>query len=189
VVTTTTTTTTTSTTSTTLLDGCGFEPLAGCRVAGKSSLVLKDLPKNSKDQLTWKWARGPATGVDAFGDPLTTTDYAVCLYDARGLLAVAAAPAARLCAGAPCWSANRDGFRYLDRDRGLDGLTQVKLASERGDDATVLVAGKGPNLPEPGLPLELPVVVQLVADNGTCFESSYTGARRNDEKTFTAAFD
>jgi 6-phosphogluconolactonase (cycloisomerase 2 family) len=193
-----TTTTTTTSTTTTTLNGCALEPLAGCfspgsdrsRVSLKdlTSLLLKDQRNDGKDQLVWKWA-GLGIDVAQFGDPLTATDYTFCLYDDQGLLLSAAAPAGRLCDGKPCWTARRDGFRYRDRDKGLDGLAEVTLAAEDDGHARITVVGRGPNLGLPSLPLaDDTFVAQLVAGNGACFEGQLQ-AFRNDGKVVEAVFD
>src|SRR5262245_14418426 len=187
-----TTTTTTTSTTTTTVAGCGPEPLAGCRSAtgGKTGLLIKDLSNDGKDQIVVKWDRVPATAVADFGDPLTTTDYTFCLYDREGaLLLSAAAPAGRLCDGKPCWSAIRDGFRYRDRQKGLDGLTQVQLDADRNGDAKLTVTGKGPNLSLPALPLpDGQLVSQLVARDGLCVDALLQ-AVRNDSTVVEAVIN
>src|SRR5262245_14433099 len=187
-----TTTTTTTSTTTTTAAGCGLEPLAGCRPAtgGKTGLRIKDLANDGKDQLVVKWERVPATDVADFGDPLTVTDYTVCLYDREGgLLLSAAAPAGRLCDGKPCWSAVRNGFRYRDQQKGLHGLTQVKLDADRDGNAKLTVTGKGPNLPLPTPPLpDGQLLSQLVARDGLCVDVPLSTIR-NDGTVVEAVID
>jgi hypothetical protein len=60
-------------------------PALGClppAVGGKAKLVIKDNALDSKDLLKWKWAKGSATDVTDFGDPVTTDAYFLCVYDA-----------------------------------------------------------------------------------------------------------
>ena len=64
---------------------------ATCRTtvqAGKSSFTLKDKTPDKNDQLVWKWA-GEITAKADYGNPVTTDDYALCLYDAGALVASA----------------------------------------------------------------------------------------------------
>lgn len=58
---------------------CEAAPQVGCRPASKSSLLIKQ-KGGTKDKLVWKWLKGQATSQAEFGDPLTSTDYALCIY-------------------------------------------------------------------------------------------------------------
>src|SRR5262245_40763789 len=64
---------------------CTATPQAGCRlpfVPHKSSLSFKQTGHTDPDDIyTWRWRPGSATDLADFGDPLTTTDYALCFYD------------------------------------------------------------------------------------------------------------
>lgn len=44
-------------------------------------ILLKDRLPDRRHLLTWKWSRGEATLKADFGDPLATTNYALCVYD------------------------------------------------------------------------------------------------------------
>src|SRR5262249_21615335 len=88
---------------------------ASCRapvVARKASLQLTDRSPDTKDQLAWKWTRGAGTTVAELGHPLTTDDYALCLYDASGLRATMNVQAGGTCGSHPCWRQTTTGFRY-----------------------------------------------------------------------------
>lgn len=65
------------------LVGCVVMPREDCRkpiVAQKASLTLKDNATDAGDKIAWKWIKGEHTGVAAFGDPLNTDDYTLCVY-------------------------------------------------------------------------------------------------------------
>jgi hypothetical protein len=165
--------------------GCEAAPLAGCRQAGKSILVLKDNTDDSKDKLVYKWLKGAIPSVQAdYADPVTTADYTLCVYTGASdtLVAEAAVPPNNLCAGVPCWKAISDkGYKFKDKAGTNDGVTKVILKSNSNPGKSkALVKGKGTGLPDfpaasnPALDLDLPVLVQLVnEDNGNCFESEF----------------
>ena len=55
--------------------------------------------------------------------------------------------------------------------------------------AHVIVKGRGANLALPTLPLTPPVLVQLQASNGSCWEASYSTSVANDAHKFIAGAD
>jgi hypothetical protein len=180
------------------LAGCLVQPRSGCRVAPpsrKTSVRLENAGDDARDRLAWHW-RGAATSSEDFGDPLATDAYTLCAYDqseAR-LVLRATAPAGGTCpfgrTGKPCWRAvGRDARRgYAYRDAGLldpDGLARVRLVA--GATAKIAVEGAGANLGMPAaLAVEPPLLVQLQAGDGTCWESSFAEPRRNREDVFAA---
>ncbi len=176
--------------------GCTASPLAGCRrpvQAGGALLQLRNVSPDAKDRLLWKWTRGPATTTAEFGDPLAGTDYRLCVYDGGGaLLASASAPAGGVCGahGRPCWKATGHGYRYLDKELTPSGIRQIVLKSGAAGKAQIVVKGQGAGLGLPALPItSLPVVVQLAAGGGTCFEATYAGTLKNLADRFKAKSD
>jgi hypothetical protein len=179
---------------------CPETPGAGCAVpvaSGKASLLLKDVAKDANDQLLWKWLNGGATSTAAFGDPLTTTDYGLCIYDATAgtpsLVFQATAPAGGLCGGNSCWKAVGKGFKYTAKVPAppSDGLQSIILNAGASGQAKVIVQGKGGELPLPSLPLaqDPTVTVQLRNTIGQCWEAEYTTAVRNEPGLFNAKSD
>jgi hypothetical protein len=129
---------------------CNATPVSGCKapaVSGKAQLQLRDRSPDEKDRLLWKWLKGTATTKSDFGSPLTTTGYALCLYDGTStLLATASIPAAGTChAASPrhCWRQSSSGFRYVDRDRTPDGVQQLVLTSGTTGKAQIVLKGHG----------------------------------------------
>jgi cysteine-rich repeat protein len=184
-------------TTTTLPPGrpCSLVPSVGCRtsvVPETARLLVKDRDPDDADLIVWKWVKGGATAATDFGDPLQGDDQALCVYDGDDLLvATAVAPAGAICGTKPCWKGLGDppssrGYKYRDAARTNDGLLKVQLRPGADGKARVIVKGKGPNLPDPVLPLSLPVVVQLQAGNGSCWEARYVadGVQRNDATRF-----
>ncbi len=168
----------TPTATATAVPACAALPET-CRtpfVSAKAQVALVDKSPDEKDQLQWKWSSGAATDVGDFGDPVTTTDYALCLYDASGLLATHIIPAGGNCGTKPCWAAKSTGFNYKDKTLAAFGIAQITLKAGADGKAKIQVKGKGLNLPMPPLTsLMTPVTVQLKPLNGTavCFGATY----------------
>jgi 6-phosphogluconolactonase (cycloisomerase 2 family) len=177
---------------------CEATPLPGCRQPtepGRAVLVLQRNVNPAKDRARWKWPVGALTTLTDLGDPLTTTDYVLCVYDASGgtqpvLLAVA--PSDGLCAGEdPCWKVPlMPGFRYLDRFRAPDGLRRVVLRPGVAGEALLKVQATGENIGwTPTLPLTPPVTVQMVNSAGECWEATYSTPSVNTALEFRAKGD
>ncbi len=134
------------------LEVCGTAPAAGCVMATKSSLSVRK--ENSiygeKDALKWTWA-GPATDLSTLGDPLTTADLVLCVYDLASsptprLKMQPVMPAGGFCGIKPCWKARgATGFGYGDRFLTPSGITKAKLGTG-GSSTKASVLGKGPDL-------------------------------------------
>jgi hypothetical protein len=166
---------------------CGEFPLADCRQAPKSSLVVQQ-KGGDKDKVVWKWIKGAATSTADLGTPDSTTDYEFCLYSSShsSLVAEIVVPAD----GAK-WSANAKGYKYKDAAGSAAGLQKATLVAGDGGAAKILVKGKGVNLPDPTLPADLPLRAQWVnAENGTCWEDTYGGSqiKKNQTKNGISAF-
>ena len=170
---------------------CQMTPRSGCRqpMSPRSwVLFLRDVADRS-DRFVWKW-RGVSTGIEDFANPLSTTTYAFCLYAGPSQTRVlqALAPAGGTCGPRPCWR-KRDGrrFKYLDPDRTPDGLSRIALRTRPSTTrANIVVAGKGENLAMPALPLEQPLLAQLVQSDGlNCWEATFTApALKNSTRQF-----
>jgi hypothetical protein len=139
--------------------------------------------------------RGQSTNAADFGAPTLTDDYALCMYDesavAPALVFRAAVPAGGVCRGRQCWKAIGSqsaihAYRYDDPAALQNGITRMQLEPGTDGRATVVVRGKGTSLPLPSMPLDLPLRVQLQAENGACWEARYgtDGLSRNDAHQF-----
>jgi cysteine-rich repeat protein len=158
--------------------GCinDFVPASSCNESMDKAmlrLVANDaLP--GRNALSFRWHRGTSDIAD-FGDPVGGTDYAVCVYDADGLVTSSAIPGAAVCGQNGCWSDvafNGDaGVRYRDVSLANDGAKSVMGRSGQGT-AMLRVAARGENLPltEFG-PAGLvdPVTVDVVTSDVTCW--------------------
>jgi uncharacterized delta-60 repeat protein len=184
-------------------DGAGHcgRPLAasGCKlptVPLKSQLQFKDKTPDKGDLAVWKWMKGAATSLTDYGDPTSTTSYALCVYQGSSatgaLLFETDAPAGGTCHNRPCWKAlNGKGFKYADRDATPNGDIANQLKTGDAGKAHALVRGKGVDLNLPALPLPLPVRAQLRASNGMCWEADFSsaGVKANDTTQFNGKSD
>jgi len=170
---------------------CGSVPISGCRKQvepQKGSLVMKNKTPDDRDRLVWKFAKGDVTPKADFGDPLTTTDYEICVYDGNDdLVTRACAPAADVCDGAqPCWKETAHGFKYRNDDVGGGGgrTNGLSIALKEGLAAgktTINVSGKGLTPALPSLPIAQPVTVQLVNGGNVCWEATYSAPAAHDD--------
>jgi hypothetical protein len=158
---------------------CPAAPVS-CRapfVPGKASLQMKDKTPDKGDQITWKWIKGPTTPLSDFGDPVTTDDYALCVYDNGALVTSAAADHGGVCRGKPCWSTKPTSIQYKNRDASPSGTQSIKLKPGAIDGkASITFKAKGDKVVLPNLGmLGGPVVVQLQRSGGApCFGATYS---------------
>ncbi len=145
-------------------------------VAAKSALTMTNVAVAARDGFAWTWAKGAATAKPDFGDPLATTGYDLCVYDAGTLVMGAAAPPAGLCPKTPCWRSRKHGFTYADRTRTPNGLKGITLRAGGAGKSRIAVSGKGSALPLPNLAnVTGPVDVQLQrSDGGPCFGTRFS---------------
>lgn len=185
---------------------CAASPVSGCQQPGaRGSLVrLHDDPGGGRDKLVWKWRASSGTAVADFGNPLTSTRYALCVYDEVGgtpqLSASASlAPGSTCAGGSPCWLAlGARGYRFQGGAAPPNGIVKVRLRAHNDGSARVQVLGKGAalSLPVPAngrlLQEDPAVVVQLVTDQvpATCWEAVFsTAAAKSSGDTFKDVSD
>jgi hypothetical protein len=179
---------------------CGAEPRPGCLepVTPLAAQVrVRDASAANKDTFRFIWRAGTVTAGD-LGDPLTSTDYALCVYDlssspAPGFVTGTVAPAGTVCDGSPCWKASggSGGFRYRDK-RGAQGATvTLHVKPDATGKARATVKAKGAELGSPVLPPALPLLVQLQASDAACLQATFDtgGVRQSTAVSFRAAGD
>jgi hypothetical protein len=162
---------------------CPLVPLVGCKVPVAplaASLAIKDKTPDKGDALQWKWPQGAATAFADFGAPGVTSKVRLCLYDGASpaLVAGAVVPPAGTCGGKPCWkqSGVDKGWGYKNKLAKPTGVTAMKLKAGVAGKAQIQVQAKGDLVDVPALPLAGPVLVQVSADGGECFEAAYQSA-------------
>jgi hypothetical protein len=160
-------------------------------VWGRGGTNLKNAPVDAgRDSLAWNWKVDAGTEKADFAAPLTSTSYAVCVFDQGGLVVGGRVPAGGSCGTSPCWSDGASGFKYRNRSLTPDGISKVELKASTSGRGKIKVRGKGPNLELPGLDLATPVTVRLVGSDVTdCWEAVYSTPSRNDAERFKAKSD
>ncbi len=171
---------------------CVAGPEQGClasTVPRRSKLTLV-APPTGEDRLLWQWRRGEETARVTFGNPVTTHDYELCVFDGSGERVVtASAPSADAsCPGGTCWKTREQGFKYRDPARTPSGVATVQLIAGGEGEASIRLEARGANLTLPSLPVDPALTVQLHASNGVCWESVHEAAdvSRNDATRFVA---
>lgn len=177
-----------------LPSACPSAPALDCREQtepGTGRLKIQDKSPDSRDQVKWTWAKGEETPEAALGDPaFGGTEYVFCTYDGSQELVFSATPATGpdFCSdGQRCWKDLRSGYSYKDPHRTLDGIATIRLKPGDVGKAKLKIKAQRLNLDPPALPLTLPVIAQLHASNGECWESRYsTFVKKNDGVQFNA---
>jgi len=159
-----------------------------------AKLHIKDKSPDSRDRIVWKWLRGEATTFAEYGDPLTDTDYTLCIFDLSGVqpsVALRAViPAAVQCGPESCWRVVGDHrYKYRNGEATPEGLSKLLLNDGEDEKAKIILKGHGELLDVPTLPLNLPALLQLRASNGQCWEGLYTeeGKIQNNAELFIGA--
>jgi V8-like Glu-specific endopeptidase len=176
------------------------EPRTGCRapfVSPSGLLKIEDTTPNNaaaSDKITWNWWRGTATVKSEFGDPLTSTDYDLCVFDETSgtpaLVLWEHVAAAAQCNGKPCWAERSKSFKYTDRKLENGPVSSVLLQEGTNGKAKITVKAKGTTLDLPALPLRQENTVTVQLSNGTlCWEGRYSTSARNDLYQFRAKAD
>jgi hypothetical protein len=168
---------------------CATGPIQGCRQPSrsqKSSLTLKDRTPDSGDHLVWKWNFGTATSMADYGDPLASTNYELCVFDADGrTIGRAGAPPGR------GWRRQSTQFTYRSRDHAVGGKgsgLKLKLREGPTGRARIVAQGNGVALDLQPLPATQPIIVQLKNNDNPpqCWEATFSApARRNAAGQFS----
>jgi hypothetical protein len=131
-------------------------------------------PGPGKASLGWQWKHGTVTPGD-LGDPVHGTDYALCLYDQTPAhTLVLNVPAGGTCGTKPCWKATGSGFKYANKSGGPDGVVKAVLKAGTASAGVLAVKAKGGSLNIPGMPLTVPVAVQLRNGAGGCWQGVFS---------------
>ena len=146
---------------------------------------------SAADKLTWEWWRGSATEKQDFGDPLSTTSYDLCVFDASAgtpeLVMFEHVAAAATCGSKPCWKSAKTSFTYTDRNLENGPISSLYLKAGVDGKARITLKGKGTKLEMPTLPLHQQDAVTVQLSNGTlCWEGHYPNSTRNDAFEFRA---
>jgi len=150
--------------------------------------------RSAKDKLAFTWGGGAATTLANFGNPLSATGYALCIYDGASCLVSESRIAPGGSCGRtakPCWRSNGKSFTYTDASAAAAGIQSVKLRPGADGKAQIVVVAKGSALESPALPLDVssPVQAQLRSVDDRCWAAQLANPSRNDPRTFSASGD
>lgn len=158
---------------------CPAVPSTTCRAPAPSraTLAITARPDDpTRTRLEWTWANAGTTTTSDLGDPTSTDDYRLCLYDAGALVAATRIPAGGTCAGKPCWKARTTGFRFADATLERDGVRELALTVGRGGRAKLRLRGRGADVRAPSpATITGPITVQLArTGDATCWSGLFT---------------
>jgi len=152
-------------------------------------MLARQQSESARNRLSFHWAKGAATTVADFGDPINATSYALCVYDETGGAGTATLKlAAGIPAGSGGWKTTSRGFRYSNRFAVPDGIKKLTLVGGSVGNASIMIAGKG-QLLVPGLPYQPKVTAQLRASNGKCWDAMFSAPTTNDASQFHGKSD
>jgi hypothetical protein len=168
------------------------EPAPSCQGEGEpilSQLVIGNRDDTEgRDKLKWKWGRiGIPTPAEDFGDPLTTTDFDLCIFDTTmGQPRIAAH--LKVPHGA-AWR-QKGGLKWIFKDKvgDPDGVTIVKLRS--GSRPALGLKASRDNLAltafssEKFFDMDSEVTAQLISNEGPCWTTTFLTAKKNTSKKF-----
>ena len=159
----------------TLPKPCAPRPEDNCvdngLIGDVSSLdIVRDPVDSTKNSLKLT-AAGPMTSAE-LGNPSTSTDYRLCIYDNDGLTFDMPVPAGKL---ASSWKTmGTKGFKFKYQTGTENGLTFFSVKA--GSRSKIKLKAEGVKLPMPTkMPMSLSVdlgafaYVQLINDKGACF--------------------
>lgn len=176
---------------------CPDEPVQGCvssTIASGSRFSLK-VHDHGNHKLRWSLRRGEALTSEALGDPIDgTADYSLCVWDSAAggpklVIEETASAAARCGVDDPCWQGRGSEVRYSDAARRNGAISMVRLQPGESGGTWLKVAGGGPTLVLPPLPLAIApdVTAQLInVASGACWESRLTLATKNTASVLVA---
>jgi hypothetical protein len=174
--------------------GCQPSPPFDCRTptaAGKAVVSLADRRRARDDAIAWQWKSGAATAKADFGNPLSDTGYALCMYRGITPVFIGTIPSNAECPRKKCWHATAKGFVYKGRSGSPAGIARVTLEAGDAGRARVTVRGGGRHLTLPALPLEAPIRMELRKLDGSepCWTAQHDHVTTNRSDRFVATND
>ena len=173
--------------------GCVADVAPACLPAGSGMSAVTVKPRElAADSMLWTWRSPTGLPFSGFGDPTTSTSYALCLYDrSAGVDSIAVAleiPAGGVCKNHPCWTANDDGFRFR---RITPNKIQLKLRAGDGKDGQIRLRVRRGWVRSAGPPYaqDPNVLIQLRTSDAGCWEATYSDSSRNLVSSFRAHSD
>src|SRR5262245_16557645 len=168
---------------------CTTPARTDCRLGTIPGAARMKMKGGNQSRMAFKWRHGQETLLADFGDPFVSTTYSVCIYDGTRTVVhnqnhVEPEPCSST-GPTPCWSVTKTGFRYRRIDS-FDRATKVTLqAADEGKASIKYNSNSASVLANPGAMTPLPLVVQVQASDGACWEATFSTALLNN---FTGDF-
>jgi hypothetical protein len=145
-----------------------------CSVADRSLLQIDDVDGGSRDHLRWSWTRRETADPVLFGNPGSSTDYDLCVFDFLGGVPRVAL-STHVQAGTN-WLQRSQGWSYVDGAAFQDGVQKLSLVSGGASRLNLKARGQRLGLPGPVgakyFDQDPYVVAQLRNDGGQCWTST-----------------
>jgi probable HAF family extracellular repeat protein len=172
---------------------CPLTPAATCLGGPKASLQVIDNADDTKDQIKWRWAGGPAVSQVDLGDPQSDTPYTLCVYDSTSGTDVLV-DNLRIDPNVNWTDKDPRGWSYKDTLGAESSVSKAQIKTGDAGKTKVQIRAKGPSilLSPPFDENEFfdqgtRVTVQLFNDaTSTCWTSEFTTATKNDSTKFKA---
>jgi hypothetical protein len=168
---------------------------ASCFDAGKAMLKVTNSADPARDKFLWQWTKGDAFAQADLGDPSSSTDYRLCIYDSTSDVTELTA-ALDIPAGSPFWkNVTPRGWVWNSSTGAISGVRKVQLKTGALGRTKVklLAAGTSLALPLPHSMTEFfdgdtSVTVQLFAGDDRCWTSVFpsSGISVNTTASFRA---
>jgi cysteine-rich repeat protein len=130
------------------------------------------------DELQFRWGKGPAVALGAFGDPSTSDLFRLCVYEETApdtyALAFGASPSI---VGGGAWTGSASGWRFKSATGGPEGVASMTLKAATAPlAAKILVRARGNVLFPTGLPSPAVqgVLAQVRSSLGTCWGATFS---------------
>lgn len=135
--------------------------------------------------VAFRWRSNRRVLAGDFGDPTSTSGFALCMADALGTVTTLVdVPAGGTCGTRPCWTITRTGVRHQRTEEGV--TTRLSLTPGLAGDARIALRAKSPALAMPALPPVQPMTVLLRRTDGAgCWAARFVGPGHSGPVGFT----
>jgi hypothetical protein len=167
--------------------GCAEIPqlAATCHQPSEAGASVFAARAGRSNRVAWMWNEGEEVLQSELGQPETTDDYDLCLYD-ESTPTPQILFAERVPHGAG-WDRRSSGDpRYRDPSGENGTIRSILTKAGEAGESRIRVRAHGPGLP--ALPLPFPLRLQLRVGQA-CFEAGFSSAERNDAGRVRARSD
>jgi cysteine-rich repeat protein len=184
-----------------ICDGVGtcthpYEPDPNCTTPAAHGATLRIISHPGvavADEVQFKWSKGPAVPLTAFGSPRGGTAYAFCVYDGTpsGPVPTYQGQPGGQCQVEPCWSSAPMGWTFTSKSGVPDGIISITLKEGLMPGMAKVQAKAKGLLTLESLPLQMSpnVTAQVRTGEGNCWGATFSTAMRNASGMFMGRSD